>query len=69
MFRFRVQAFCLCVQKVFYAEFVKNLSLTFLLQLGIRKRPLEQQSSHICHHFHNSEKITGHQPVRNISKE
>lgn len=38
-----------------------------LLQLGVGKRPLEQQSSHICHHFHNSEKIPEHQPG-NISK-
>lgn len=47
---------------------MKNLSLTFLLQVGVGKRPLEQQSSHICHHFHNSEKLPEHQPVRNISK-
>lgn len=62
------QAFCLCVQKLFSAEFVKNLSLTFLLQLGDGKRLLEQQSSRLCHHFHNLEKTSEHQPVRNVSK-
>lgn len=36
--------------------------------VGVGKKPLEQQSSHICHHLHSSEKIPEHQPVRNISK-
>lgn len=36
---------------------------------GWKKAFRAEQSSHTCHHFHNSEKNPEHQPVRNILKQ
>lgn len=44
--------------KIILCRNCKKFELDFSLQLGIGKSPLEQECSHICHHFHPELLIT-----------
>lgn len=58
-----------CVSKNYFKQNLwKIWACLFCSSWGLEKKLLEEQSSHICHHFPNSEKMPEHQPVRNISK-
>lgn len=44
--------------KIILCRICEKSEPDFSLQLEIGKRPLEQESSHICHHFHSELLIT-----------